>query len=112
MITLQKLISVAPFPEETKAELLSHVDRLEKERKLELEELCWSLISQWYQNELRGKQELATLEMAQGKKQYTKEDFKKMEEELFTDLVTKLDTQSSEEDLAEAREKLGALLNE
>jgi len=112
MITLRQLITVAPFPEETRQELLSHEDALTSDKKVEVEELCWALISQWYQNELRAKQELATLEMAQGTKQYTVEDFKRMGDEVFIDLVQKLDVQSSEEDLAEAREKLGALLNE
>lgn len=112
MITLSQLIQVAPFPEETKKDLLSKEDTLSEEKKVELEELCWGLISQWYQNELRSQQEMAALEVSRGEKQYTKEDFNKMADDLFSELVQKLDVQSSEEDLAEAREKLGAILHD
>ena len=66
MITITQLINIAPFPEETKKELLSKSDTLSDSKKVELEELCWALISQWYKNELRARQEIATLEMAKG----------------------------------------------
>jgi hypothetical protein len=112
MVSLHQLISVAPFPPDTKNELFSQEETLSSDKKLELEELCWTLISQLYLNELRSKQELAVLEMAKGEKQYTKEDFKKMGDELFADLMKKLEVHGNEEDLAQAREKLGELLQE
>lgn len=112
MISLHQLISVAPFPQDTKNKLFSQEETLSADKKMELAELCWVLISQSYQNELRSKQELAVLDMAKGGKEYTKEDFKKMGTELFMGLVQKLDIQSSEEDLASAREKLGDLIQE
>ena len=112
MITLRQLIAVAPFPEDTKTELLSHVETLSSDKKRDLEELCWQFISQWYQNELRAKQETAVLEMNNGKKKYTKEDFQKIGDDLFTELTQKMDVQSSEEDLEQARENLNILLQE
>ena len=112
MITLSQLIQVAPFPEETKKELLSKEETLSPDKKLQLYELCWQLISQWYQNELRAKQEMAVMEMTKGEKSYTKEDLAKMGDDLFDELLRKLAAHENEEDLSEAREKLGQLLEE
>jgi len=112
MIALPQLIQVAPFSSETKKELLAQVDSVSVDKKLQLEELCWRLISQWYQNELRAKQEMAVMEMTKGEKTYTKEDFSKMGDDLFDEFVSKLSAQSTEEDLSEAREKLGQLLQD
>ncbi|SRR5258708_26760931 len=110
MITLTQLISVAPFPSDTKEELLAQEETLSVDKKLQLEELCWQLISQWYQNELRAKQEMAVMEMTKGEKTYTKEDLQKMGDDLFEDLLKKVALHENEEDLSEAREKLNNLL--
>lgn len=109
MITLQQLINLAPFPDETRHELLQSADTLADSKKIELEELCWALISQWYHNELRSRQEIATLEMAKGEKSYSKEDFSRMGDDLFQEVVRKLEVESSQEDLENVREKLASL---
>jgi hypothetical protein len=109
MITLQQLINVAPFPDETKKELLESVDTFSDSKKVELEELCWAFISQWYHNELRARQEIATLEMAKGEKTYTSEDFAKMGDDLFLEVFKKFEAEESEEDLEKVREKLASL---
>lgn len=109
MITIQQLINVAPFPEETKKELLDSVDTLSDSKKVEIEEACWMLISQWYHNELRARQEIATLQMANGEKTFSKEDFAKMGDDLFTEVLKKLEIEEDEEDLENVRKKLANL---
>ncbi len=109
MITLQQLINVAPFPEETRKELHEGSENFSDSKKIELEKLCWAFISQWYQNELRAKQETATLEMAKGEKVYTSEDFAKMEKDLFQEIINKFKAVGSNEDLEEVRTKLATL---
>ncbi len=106
MITLQKLILVAPFSEEVKTELLSQVDTFTDAKKFELIDMCWVLISQWYQNEIRARYEIAMREMAEGKKSYTKEELAKIPDQLFDALVNKLQAASTVEDIQEVREKL------
>ena len=109
MITITQLINIAPFPEETKKELLSKSDTLSDSKKVELEELCWALISQWYKNELRARQEIATLEMAKGDKQYSEDEFAKMGDVLFKELLNKMSVEATDEDLEKVREKLSTL---
>jgi hypothetical protein len=109
MITLQQLINVAPFPDETKKELLEASDTLSDSKKFELQGICWALISQWYENELRSRQEIATLEMAKGGTVLSSEDFTKISDDLYQEVVSKLVIEENEEDLEEVRQKLARL---
>ncbi len=106
MITLTQLINVAPFPEPTKQELLKASETFSDTKKFELEEMCWALISQWYQNELISRQEVAALEMANGGTKLTIEEFAKISEDLLFEVVTKLEVESSEKNLEDVRERL------
>jgi hypothetical protein len=109
MISLQQLIHVAPFPEESRKELLDAAPTLSDARKFELEELCWKLISQQFQQQLRLQEETAVLEMTQGEKAYNKEDFAKKADELFNKIVYNLEAQGSKEDLQTVRDKLATI---
>lgn len=109
MITLKKLITVAPFSEEVKTELLSKVDTLSDAKKFELTDMCWMLISQWYHNEIRARYEIATLEMAEGKKTYTKEELAKIPDQLFDELMNKLKEAATAEEIEEVRGKIATI---
>lgn len=106
MITTKQLIQLAPFPEDVKKELLENADAFSADKKFEVEETCWKLISADYQNKLRLKMHQAALEMAKGEKSYAKEDFKKMEDDLFSELASKLTTQTTQEEIENIRKQL------
>lgn len=106
MITTKQLIQTAPFPEDVKIELLEKADTFSPDKKFELEETCWELISTDYQNKLRLKLQQAALEMAKGEKTYSKEDFKKMEDDLFLELTNKLNVLENQEEIENIRKKL------
>ena len=110
MIALQSLITLAPFEEEIKNELLAKVDTFDDGKKLELINMCWGLISQWYHNEIQHRYNLALLEIAEGKKEYTQEEMEKIPDVVFTEFTHKLQEVeqevATEEDLEEVREKL------
>ena len=108
MISLQQLITIAPFPEQSKKQLTDALPTYSDDKKFELMEMCWALISKDYQNKLQFKFQSATLEMAEGKKTYSKEDFKKMEDDLFDELVEKLQVAEDQIEIANVREKLKA----
>lgn len=108
MIDLKQLIQVAPFPPDLKAQLLQKADTFSAEKKFEAETTCWSLISQDYQNRLQYKLQKASLEMAQGQKTYTREDFQKIEDDLFTELTNKLEAAGNQDKIAEIREQLAS----
>lgn len=106
MITTKQLIQIAPFPEDVKRELLEKADTFSPDKKFELEETCWALISTDYQNRLRLKMQQAALEMAKGEKTYSKEDFKKMEDNLFLELTNKFKAQTNQEEIENIRKNL------
>ena len=106
MINVKQLIQVAPFSQDIKKELLEKAESFSADRKFELEETCWALISADYQNRLRFQMQQAALEMAKGEKTYSKEDFKKMEDDLFLELVNRLTTAGNQEQIEEIRKQL------
>ncbi len=106
MITTKQLIQIAPFPEDVKKQLLEKADTFSPDKKFEVEQTCWALISADYQNRLRFQMQKATLEMAKGEKTYNKEDFGKMENDLFLELTNKLNTAGSQEQIEEIKKQL------
>ena len=106
MINVKQLIQVAPFSQDIKKELLEKADSFSADRKFELEETCWALISADYQNRLRFQMQQAALEMAKGEKTYSKEDFKKMEDDLFLELLNKLNAAGNEEQISKIKQQL------
>jgi hypothetical protein len=109
MITLRQLISVAPLSEEVKKELLAAAPTFSAGKVFEVEQLCWAMISQWYQNELSHRQETAVLEIAQGKT-YAEDYFEKLPDMLYRELVEKLQEEETEENLEAVRAKLAAVV--
>lgn len=106
MINLKTIIKASPITEDTKKELLENTDSLSVDRKFELEEILWEAISNEYQNKLRYQMENAAMEEIEGKRHYSKEDFTKMEMDLFNELTIKLETLGSEEKLSEVRKQI------
>ncbi|MFH1832790.1 MAG: hypothetical protein ABH816_01300 [Candidatus Levyibacteriota bacterium] len=108
MAYVKQLIQTAPFPQDIKNQLLQKADSFSPEKIFEVEEACWALISQQFQNDLRAKIQDAVFgaQNENGGKTYTKEDFKKMEDDMFSQLVQKLEASNSEEKIAEIKEKL------
>lgn len=106
MITAKQLIQVAPFSDDVKKELLEKADSFSPDKKFEVMESCWALISADYQNKLRFQMQKASLEMAKGEKTYSKEDFRKMEDDLFLELVNRLNAAGSQEQIEEIRKQL------
>ena len=110
MITVKQLIQVAPFPEESKKQLLEKADSFSPEKQFEVLETCWELISADYQNRLSSEIEKATLEMANGEKTYSQEDFAKMESDLFLELTNKLNASGDQEQMEEIRKQLDSAI--
>ena len=108
MITVKQLIQVAPFPEESKKQLLDKADSFSPEKQFEVMETCWELISADYQNRLSSEIEKATLEMAKGEKTYSKEDFGKMENDLFLELTNRLAASDNQEQIDEIKKQLAS----
>lgn len=105
MIDLKQLITVAPFPQDVKTELLQKAGSLSYEKKFELEEMCWSFISTDYQNKLQYEMQKAVISQATGQPAETP-DLAKIEEKLLAELTQKLTNAATTEQIGEVREKL------
>ncbi|RJQ24466.1 hypothetical protein C4577_07845 [Candidatus Parcubacteria bacterium] len=110
MITLKQLIQVAPFPEETKNELLQKAGTLSSDQVYELEDLCWTLISSEYQNKIRFEMQKNLLDSALNQKP-SDFDIKKVEEKYLTELQQKFSATGTDEKLEDIREKLEEIGN-
>lgn len=107
MINLEQLITIAPFPDDTRQELVEKLPTISEDQKYELTQLAWSLISQEYQTKLQFQMQNAMTEMVEGKKTYTQADFRQMEKDAFNELVKKLDAAEDKEKIDEVRQQLG-----
>jgi hypothetical protein len=109
MIDLQDLIYMAPYPPDTKQELFVALDSLSPRKKSELEDLSWTLITQWYNNEVRGRQEIMTLEMAHGRASYSIEEIQSVTGDVLSELAGKVPAVTGRDGLiATLQEKLSA----
>jgi len=106
MISKKTLISIAPLKEETKNDLLQKLETMEEEKQMAIVDLCWDLISSEFLTKLGFTRQNMMLEMASGEKTYTKEDFDKVEEDMFSELLQKLDAEGNDEKIDEVRKQL------
>lgn len=113
MITLQQLLTIAPFSEETRKELLEKSEHFSDAKEFEAEELCWGLISQWYHDEVDSRTKIAIQENAkQAVEQPENQQFAEIEkipDKVFSELTAKLADASSTEEMQEVREKLAEI---
>src|SRR5680860_1154685 len=106
MISLKQLIKVSSFPEEFKNEVLGEIDELPQEKISDLSKTCWFFISADYENKLRFELQKMTAEMTKGEKNYTQEDFDKVEEELFNELTQKLEATDTDAKIEEVKKQV------
>ena len=106
MIDLNKLIQIAPFPEDTRVELVAKIPTLSEVQKQDLERLSWDLIKEEYEDKISFEQNIAVTEVALGKKKANEINLEKIEENIFNDLLSKFENQTSQEQINEIRQKL------
>lgn len=106
MIALKQLIQVSNFPEDFKNEVLKQIDDLPQEKINALSETCWSFISAEYENKLRFELQKMTDEITKGEKNYTQEDFNKVEKDLFNELAKKLEATDTDAKIEEVKKQL------
>jgi len=106
MVTVSKLIQIAPFPEDVKKELLTAVPSFPPEKEFEVAETCWALISMDYQNKLQFQKQKLILDAAKEKKVPDAAALKKLEDDLLSELTASIREVSTDEELTEIRTKL------
>src|ERR1035437_6296778 len=91
MINLKTLCQVAVLTEDVKKEILEKADSFSSEKTMEMEEFLWGIISADYQNRIDIEKQKLLAEAQGGSKPYSKEEFEKIDDDLFQKLVQKLE---------------------
>ena len=106
MIGLKQLIQIASYTPEAKEELLGKLGSLSDQQKSDLENLTWNLIREEYENKVAFETEKAIVGMADGSKKFGDTDLQKIENDIFNELVTKIQGINTQKEIAEVRQKI------
>ncbi len=106
MADLNQLIQIAPFPDDVRAELAVKIPTFTDVQKRDLENLAWDLIRESYENKIAYETNIAMTEIALGKKKASEVDLGSIEENIFNELVSKIEGSKTQEQIEEVREKL------
>lgn len=108
MIDLQQLIQIAPFPAETKADIVAKINTLSDQQKRDLENLAWDSIIEDYENKIAFATQTALTQMAIGQSSAKDVALEKIEDEVFNEFISKMEGINTQEQIEEVREKLQA----
>jgi hypothetical protein len=108
MISLSQLILASPLTDEDKKELLAKEASLPVEKKIEVEQLCWSLIATAMQNDLLLARQTALVKMAKGEGSFSQDDFKRIEDELLLKLIKSMRMAETERSIQYIRQKINS----
>lgn len=109
MITLKTLVTIAPFSNEMQTKLLELLPTLSDEKKVEITELCWEMISEQYEIDVQFATQNALLEMASGQKHYSEEDLLKIADDRMVALAERLETKGEKGVLLDVRTELAKI---
>ncbi|OGG14510.1 hypothetical protein A2773_05520 [Candidatus Gottesmanbacteria bacterium RIFCSPHIGHO2_01_FULL_39_10] len=106
MITMQALLKTTPLSDENRKAMLDKLPTMTEDQKFRLAEICWTTLSTVYQIRLKKEVDRMMWEMAQGEKQYSKNDFEEMKAKLYFEFAEKLEASQTEEDMVEVKKQL------
>lgn len=105
-ITPKVLISVAPFSDEKKKQLLEKFDTFTQDQKDRLTHASWTGIAMLYHIRLKYEFDKLRLAIAEGKKPFNQNDFEEIEAGLIHDLAQRLQSAESQEQIEDVRKQL------
>lgn len=108
-IQFEKLITVAPFSENVRKDILSKT--LTDDQKYKLTELAWQMIALSFQAKLKYQTDLISLEITQGKRKYNKNDFVEAQVALYHELADKFEVVEKEQGISQIKEELDKYIN-
>lgn len=105
-VTLKTLIEITPFDTQTRNQLLEKLDTLSEDQKYRLSSACWTSLATKFQAQLKARTSRLLLEIQQGTRQFNKEDFQKIENDLYEEFAKLLQSAQSEDEIKEVRQEL------
>jgi hypothetical protein len=109
MITLTQLLTVAPFSDNDRAQLMATLPSLSEERQQELSNICWDLILKQYQANYAFTLQQQAIKAATTQDSTAIQPAQEVEDELVLDLQKKFAAAGSNVVLQEVRQQLGSL---
>lgn len=111
MLTLNQLIKISNIPPKTKEDAIKNIDSLNEDQKARLSQVCWESIYLMYENKARLEYDRMLEEMASGEKKYSPDDFNAIDDKIIADLLSRLDTTETQEELTKVKGELREVLN-
>lgn len=105
-LTLNQLLQLANLSDEVKNDALANLDKMNKDQKFRLSQICWESIAKHYENDARFEYERMLEEMAGGHAQYGPDAFALIEDRVLTSLLEKIEGLQTKEQLASVQEEL------
>lgn len=107
-IALTALIRVSPFTEDDRMILLSKLDHLDEDQKMQIAKTCWNILSLKYFAKLKFMIDEVLEEVREGKRKYNINDITEIEAGLnhkFADMLKYSETQEQIEEVKQQLEK-------
>lgn len=105
-VTLKTLIEIAPFDNQTRSQLLEKLDSLTEDQKFRLSSACWTSLAAKFESQYKARAAQLLIEAQQGTKKLNQDDFKKIEDELYSEFAKLLKSAQSDEEILEVRNQL------
>lgn len=106
LIQFEKLINVATFSDKVKSDILAKAATLSEDQKFKLSEVAWKMIAAGFQAKLKQQTDLILFEVAQGKRQYNKNDFVEAQVMLYQELANKFELLEKEQGISQIKQEL------
>lgn len=111
-VSLKTLVEAAPLEVGVKNQIIERLETLTDDQKLRISLACWQALAWQFKARYKAQVDQALLEIREGKRQYNKEDFQKIENDLYQEFAKLLKSAQTEEEIAYVREEIKKYINQ
>lgn len=105
-LQLNQLIKMANLSADVKKEALESLQKLTERQKIDLSQICWESIVRTFENKARFEYDRMLEEMANGEKNYSPEDFRRIDDKMIAEMLKSIDYENSQVKLSEVKIEL------
>lgn len=110
-ITTKDIIKILPFDNEFKSELFNSFDRLDADKKFNLEQILWDAYSAFYELKLKENTQLALLRAKDNQEKLDHDFYKRVREKTDKEMEEEATTATTQFDLTRAKEELKVIID-
>lgn len=109
-LTLNQLVKMTNLSPNVKQDALATINSMNEDQKFQLSQICWENIATQYENKSKIQYDKMLEEMANGEKNYGPDDFQSLDEKIIVDILIRLDSDQTREEIEEVKKKLNQYL--